>query len=69
MFYNEDDKLNEGLVSVHEDDFESEEELSEDVKDLMENYDLDQESAERVQMLIDEGYDEEQAVELDELEH
>jgi len=36
----------------------------EDVKELMESHDLDQDTAERAQELIDEGLDEDDAVEI-----
>ena len=37
---------------------------NEGLKELMENHDIDEETAESVQELIDEGFDEEDAVEL-----
>lgn len=41
--------------------------IGEDIKELMENNDIDKDTAERVQELIDEGLDEDEAVELEEL--
>lgn len=41
-----------------------ENEIDEDKKELMENHDLDKDTAERAQELIDEGLDEDEAVEL-----
>lgn len=40
------------------------EEITEEVKELMESHDLDQDTAEKTQELIDEGLDEEDAVEI-----
>lgn len=36
----------------------------EDIKQLIKDYDIDEETAERVQELIDEGLDEEDALEI-----
>ncbi len=45
-----------------------EEKIDENIQELMENHDLDKDTAERVQELIDdEGLDEDDAVELEEL--
>lgn len=38
--------------------------VEEEVKDLMENYDVDKDTAEKAQELIDEGIDESDAVEI-----
>lgn len=35
-----------------------------EIQELMENYDIDEEQAERAQELIDEGLDEDEAVEI-----
>lgn len=40
------------------------EEVDEDVKELMESHDVDQDTAERAQELIDEGLDEDDAIEV-----
>lgn len=37
-------------------------EIEEDLKQLMEDHDIDEDTAEKVQELIDEGLDEEEAV-------
>ena len=39
-------------------------EIDEETKDLMEGHDIDEDTAERAQELIDEGLDEDDAVEL-----
>jgi hypothetical protein len=48
-------------------DPESGEVVEEETKDLMENHDIDKDTAEQVQELIDEGIDEDDAVEIQEL--
>lgn len=40
------------------------EEIDEEVKEIMENHDVDQDTAERAQELVDEGLDEDDAVEI-----
>ena len=57
-------------IQINEDEFldpESGEIVTEEVKDLMENHDLDKDTAEQVQELVDEGLDEDDAVEINEL--
>ena len=46
---------------------EDSEEVDEEILELMENHDLEQEEAEKVRDLMDEGLDEDDAVELSEL--
>lgn len=46
------------------DEIENEDEVDEEVKTLMADHDIDQDTAERAQELIDEGLDEDDAVEL-----
>ena len=45
-------------------DPETGEVVEEEIKELMENHDIDKDTAEKVQELVDEGLDEEDAVEL-----
>jgi len=47
-----------------EDQPENEDKPDEEIAQLMEDHDIDEETAEKVQELIDEGLDEDDAVEL-----
>lgn len=50
-----------------EDDVSGDEKPDEDIREIMENHDLDQDTAERVQEIMDDlGVDEDDAVELEE---
>lgn len=44
--------------------FNEEDAPEEEVKELMDNHDIDQDTAERAQELVDEGLDEDDAVEI-----
>lgn len=51
--------MNDDEKNLNEDDAPEEE-----VKELMDNHDIDQDTAERAQELVDEGLDEDGAVEI-----
>jgi hypothetical protein len=55
------------LIKINDDEFldpQTGEVVQEEVKDLMENYDVDKDTAEKAQELVDEGLDESDAVEI-----
>lgn len=62
-FANTNDKIHKNMnddeKNLNEDDAPEEE-----VKELMDNHDIDQDTAERAQELVDEGLDEDGAVEI-----
>ncbi|MEK7643273.1 MAG: hypothetical protein AAB372_02390 [Patescibacteria group bacterium] len=49
---------------MSDDEVEKPEEIDEDVKEIMKSHDLDKDTAERAQELIDEGLDEDDAIEV-----
>lgn len=51
-------------MSDEDQNFNSAEAPEEEIKELMDNHDIDQDTAERVQELVDEGLDEDDAVEI-----
>lgn len=55
------------LIKINDDEFldpQTGDVVQEEVKDLMENYDVDKDTAEKAQELVDEGLDESDAVEI-----
>lgn len=59
--------MSDDLIKINDDEFldpKTGEVVEEKVKDLMENYDVDKDTAEKAQELIDEGLDESDAVEV-----
>lgn len=59
--------MSDDLIKINDDEFldpKTGEVVEEEVKDLMENYDVDKDTAEKAQELIDEGLEESDAVEV-----
>lgn len=51
-------------MNKEKDDLEGEDEMDEEVKTLMKDHDVDEDTATQAQELIDEGLDESEAIEI-----